>query len=521
MKKIIITFLMICLAALPLCSCSGGGEEPAYDDYEATEGSDGTITLHVTDFDTFNPIVTRSESVLAMSGFIYDGLFEREYDLSMRPALASGYTVSEDGLLYTVQLRDDIVWQNGKSFSSADVVYTLNAITECENSTFKSKISPIESYEASGNLEVRFKLFSQMPNFINHLDFPIILENTPYDSVDSQYVPMGTAAYCASDKRADRILYLKPYEKCKTSSSGEIKDIIIKTLPSYNDVTGALELNEIEAINADSEMLLSYSPKGNIKTVTYPNDNIVFLGINRSAGILSELSVRKAISAFADRDLIVKNGAFGRGIPAYTLIRENTRYYPKNFSGTVGLDEAKTMLEKDGWTFSASNKYERVSDSQAEKLCFKLLVNGESTTRVLLAEQIKKNLEAKGIDVIIENPDFETYRQRVIDSDYEAFLGETKYGDDYDLSVFLGRYAKYSVGTDENMYALFSLLYSAKSEEEVNAAYEKIIDLAADTLPVIPLFFGQNAIIASNRINVGENTVCRNITGNFSSWSTN
>ena len=39
-----------------------------------------------------------------------EGLFEYRGDGSMEPAGATGYTVSDDGLVYTISLREDAVW---------------------------------------------------------------------------------------------------------------------------------------------------------------------------------------------------------------------------------------------------------------------------------------------------------------------------------------------------------------------------------------------------------------------------
>jgi len=42
-----------------------------------------------------------------------DGLYEYRGDGSMNPTGATGYTVSDDGLVYTIKLREDAVWSDG------------------------------------------------------------------------------------------------------------------------------------------------------------------------------------------------------------------------------------------------------------------------------------------------------------------------------------------------------------------------------------------------------------------------
>lgn len=45
-------------------------------------------------------------------------------DGTMEPILATGFDVSEDGLVYTVYLREDVTWHDGAPFTAADVKYS-------------------------------------------------------------------------------------------------------------------------------------------------------------------------------------------------------------------------------------------------------------------------------------------------------------------------------------------------------------------------------------------------------------
>lgn len=44
---------------------------------------------------------------------------------SLEPLLATGYDVSEDGLIYTLHLREGVLWHDGEPFTAEDVVYSL------------------------------------------------------------------------------------------------------------------------------------------------------------------------------------------------------------------------------------------------------------------------------------------------------------------------------------------------------------------------------------------------------------
>ena len=59
---------------------------------------------------------------------VYDTLYRYAGDGSgnaiIEPRLATGYTVSDDGLTYTFTLRDDVYFSNGDKMEASDVVYS-------------------------------------------------------------------------------------------------------------------------------------------------------------------------------------------------------------------------------------------------------------------------------------------------------------------------------------------------------------------------------------------------------------
>jgi peptide/nickel transport system substrate-binding protein len=65
----------------------------------------------------------------AFNGNIYEGLFRLNDDGSVAPLLATGYSVSADGLAYTVSIRDGVKFHSGKPFTSADVKASFERVT--------------------------------------------------------------------------------------------------------------------------------------------------------------------------------------------------------------------------------------------------------------------------------------------------------------------------------------------------------------------------------------------------------
>jgi ABC-type transport system substrate-binding protein len=69
------------------------------------------------------PYLTNWESAFAVSPMA-EPLFWPKPDGTLEPMLAESYTVSDDGLVYTVKLREGVKWHDGEPFTAEDVRYT-------------------------------------------------------------------------------------------------------------------------------------------------------------------------------------------------------------------------------------------------------------------------------------------------------------------------------------------------------------------------------------------------------------
>ena len=65
-------------------------------------------------------------------GHIFSGLTTLDTNLQVQPELAAGWTVSDDGLVYTFYLRKDVVFHNGRLFTAKDVIYSWERAADPE-----------------------------------------------------------------------------------------------------------------------------------------------------------------------------------------------------------------------------------------------------------------------------------------------------------------------------------------------------------------------------------------------------
>src|SRR3989337_1112463 len=83
-----------------------------------------------------------------MIGWVYDPLYVRTPELEPIPSLATSATPSEDGLTWTVTLREGVNWHDEEPFTVDDVIFSYNFLIAAGRA---NNLAEIESMEANGD----------------------------------------------------------------------------------------------------------------------------------------------------------------------------------------------------------------------------------------------------------------------------------------------------------------------------------------------------------------------------------
>ena len=102
--------------------------------YREETGADGGVYTEALEgeFTNFSPLFAVSTSDTTVSKLVFSGLFERDKNGQLQPDMAESISRSDRGNEYTVVLRPNLKWHDGTTLTSADVVYTVNAIKNPE-----------------------------------------------------------------------------------------------------------------------------------------------------------------------------------------------------------------------------------------------------------------------------------------------------------------------------------------------------------------------------------------------------
>src|SRR5881397_2092493 len=88
-----------------------------------------------------------------VSGNIFEGLLRYSPKLEPLPGLAESWSVSEDAKVYAFKLKPGVTWHDGKPFTSADVLFSIEMLKQT-HARARGNLSQIEKVQAPDELTV-------------------------------------------------------------------------------------------------------------------------------------------------------------------------------------------------------------------------------------------------------------------------------------------------------------------------------------------------------------------------------
>ncbi|MDD4089802.1 MAG: ABC transporter substrate-binding protein, partial [Tissierellia bacterium] len=195
-------------ADVPTGEIPGGtaGEQPAK---ETT-----LVIAYERDAETLNHIKTGwySDSLI----YMYDRLVSRDYDFNYRPSLAKSWDTSEDGMVWTFHLREDVKFHNGKPLTAHDIKFTFDTILDPETaSPSQSDFAAIKGLEVKDEYTVDVMLHQPFPNllFVMSNTSAGIVSQEAYEEYGDEYginYVVGTGPYMFQEwRQGDKIVIVK------------------------------------------------------------------------------------------------------------------------------------------------------------------------------------------------------------------------------------------------------------------------------------------------------------------------
>ena len=404
------------------------------------EGAIGTFT-------NANPLYAVSVVDGSVSRLVFSGLFSHDVNNNLVPDLADKYVADEKGQTYTVSLRKNILWHDGKPFTAADVVYTYKTI---QNPDAKSPllaswqgvdIKAVDDYTVQFNLPSPLAPFPySLTNGIvpNHLlkDIPVTqLRSISFNTVS----PVGTGPFVwksvevsggNTQNRSEQIA-LKRNANYHLGRP-KIEQFILRTFKEEQAMIRAYQNKELTAMIGLDKVPLDIERDTTSTSYNIPTDGVVMTFFNTSTPILSDASVRQALVYGTNREELIKQLGFTALTANGPLLRGQVGYDPAIVQAPYSIEEAGKLLDAAGWRVSGDGL--RKKADQSLKLRF---VSQNVAEYAAISQSLQKQWKLLGIELDVKiRPEEEMQNDTLNRHDYDVLLYGIAIGRDPDVFAY-------------------------------------------------------------------------------------
>ncbi len=269
-----------------------------------------------------DPHVATAFSTQLVNSTIYEGLTAIDADLRVVPGLASGWTVSPDGLTYVFRLRAHARFHDGSPVTPADVVASVARVRDPKTgSPFASRFGMLQTTEPDGADGVRFVLASPSAPFLTQLaTLAIVPAAAASGGLDLARHPDGTGPFAFREWIANTLIALDRNAAYWDTELPKLAGLRFNIVPeaatrqlgltggAYQllpgiDAATALQLRAQPAVRVQSTQDLAYS----------------VIGLNASRPPFDKPEAREALDYAIDRAQLVQAAYLGQGTPAGPL----------------------------------------------------------------------------------------------------------------------------------------------------------------------------------------------------------
>lgn len=331
-------------------------------------------------------------------------LFKRDSNLQIINDLATGYEISEDGLVWAVTLREDVKFSDGKPLTADDVVYTYETAA---NSGSVIDLNVMEKAEALGQYKVSFTLKQPQSTFINILLATGIVPKHAHGA-DYAEKPMGSGPFkfVQWDKGQQLIVEVNPEYYGEKPFFKKLTFLFLsEDLAFAAAKTGGVDIASIPHTfgkQGVSGMRLETFESVDNRGIMFP---FVATGRKTSNGaaigndVTSDLAIRRAVNIAVDRRALVEGVLEGFGTPAYTVSDGLPWWNPDTVIKDGSLEVAKEILATNGW---ADTDKDGILEKNGLKAQFTLIYPSSDQTRQSLAIAVADMLKPLGISILAE-----------------------------------------------------------------------------------------------------------------------
>ncbi len=352
-------------------------------------------------------------------GFLFSGLVRLSPQLQIVPDLAEGWTVSDDGTVYTFTLKANAAFQSGKPITAQDVRYSWERAVDprTQSTTAHTYLGDIAGVQAMLDKKTNYikgirvvddrtlvvSLDGPKPYFLAKLTYPtafIVDPENVNSSKEWMLKPNASGPYGVRELREKEALILERNESYVNPAKVPYVVFLTYRVGTYMSLFKSGEVDIAYPSAEDIQLLQESSNPLHDQLQKVTSLCTDFIQIDNTQAPMDDINVRQAFALAIDRDDMVKNYGDNLNLPALSILPPAMPGFSANSDlVSFNIAEAKAALAKSKY---AGKLPKIVLTAQG-------YADTDSPYLNSLVEMWKKNL---GVSVSIEYVDPETFTEQ-------------------------------------------------------------------------------------------------------------
>ena len=322
-------------------------------------------------------------------------------ELEIAYDLATDMKVSEDGMIWTVTIRDDVKFTDGESLTASDVAFTYNTVkatSSVNDFTMLREAVAVDDTTVEFHMEKPYSIWPYTMAIVG------IVPEHAYGP-DYGLNPIGSGRYIMKqwDKgqqiifeanpdyygeevqmKKVTVVFMDEDAAFAATKAGQVD--LAYTAASYSEQTiGGYELLAFASVDNRGFNLPATEATVNADGTVVGND------------FTSDLQVRRAINIGINREQMIENVMYGYGTAAYSVC-DGVPWYNEAAEVEYDLEAALKILDEAGWIAGADG----IREKDGVRAAFTLMYPASDSVRQMMAADTANQLKNLGIEVQIE-----------------------------------------------------------------------------------------------------------------------
>lgn len=434
---------------------------------------------------------------------LYSHLFVPNDEGQLEPDLATRWAYDPASFTWSIDLRNDALFHDGRPITSSDVKFSL---LHYLGTQFPSVFDSIAKLDCPTDTSLRINLHRDDPDFPRKIWDTSIVPDLPSSVIDYHNKPIGSGPFAFSYRDGDREVGLTAYERFY-GGRPPLDGIVFYYQPDGEDSWARLVSGKTDIVHRlypkDYQIINKYNDRFYFDARA--SEYYTILLFNTNDPLLADRDVRLALSYAVDKRLIIDEIFHGAATAAIGPAGVNTPYRnpdlkPVPYSPRKALD----LLRHSGWAYNPEDCLLYKGGRSFELTI--LVFEGNQVDRTV-AEYLQYFLNDVGIKTHLQPlPQDELLRRYVRHNEFQAALTEFRAASTTPeimqqlWAPMNGQIAAAGMFDDPHVTSLFSQVVQVGDSSEAKMLLGEIDALIASLQPGMFLFHKTALDAMSDRV---------------------